>query len=205
MHCSEPGLDSTPYSAWAATDVGINVLSDAMIWIMQGQPFFKSPNDTLQVWLSKGEEIEYSLATGCSRSPGAVRVLGLRNTYIKVTTANVNIQFSKLLMDWAPRCQRGFIPKRNFGVNILELDVAARTCSNSPAASADLPALVALDFGAAFPSLAQSFMLLAFRQMQAPCAFLAILEQLYHILDVTVMKNGLPALAWRISSGIIQG
>eukprot|EP00959_Pyramimonas_sp_CCMP1952_P125970 2634189-Pyramimonas_sp.AAC.1 len=63
-------------------------------------------------------------------------------------------------MDWAPRSQRGFIPKRNFGVNILELDVAARTHSNSPTASSDRPALVALNFGAAFPSLAQSFMLM---------------------------------------------
>eukprot|EP00959_Pyramimonas_sp_CCMP1952_P030434 637888-Pyramimonas_sp.AAC.1 len=102
MHYSEPGLDSIPYSAWAATDAGINV------------------------WLPKGEEIEDSLATGCTRSPGAVRVLGLRNTDIKVIAATVNIQFSKLLMYWAPRSQRGFIPKGNFGVNILDLDVAAR-------------------------------------------------------------------------------
>eukprot|EP00959_Pyramimonas_sp_CCMP1952_P290731 6081395-Pyramimonas_sp.AAC.1 len=79
-------------------------------------------------------------------------------------------------MDWAPRSQRGFIPKGNFGVNIHELDVAARAWSNPPAAGADLPALVALGFGAACPILAQSFMLMVFRQMQAPSAFMAILE-----------------------------
>eukprot|EP00959_Pyramimonas_sp_CCMP1952_P276641 5782619-Pyramimonas_sp.AAC.1 len=71
MHYFEPGLDSIPYSAWAATDAGINVLSGAAIWIMQGQSLFKSSHDTHQVWLPKGEEIEDSLATGCSRSPGA--------------------------------------------------------------------------------------------------------------------------------------
>eukprot|EP00959_Pyramimonas_sp_CCMP1952_P408553 8562401-Pyramimonas_sp.AAC.1 len=34
---------------------------------------------------------------------------------------------------------------------------------------------------------------------------MAVLEQLYHILDALVMLNGSPTLAWRISSGIIQG
>eukprot|EP00959_Pyramimonas_sp_CCMP1952_P326673 6838084-Pyramimonas_sp.AAC.1 len=61
-------------------------------------------------------------------------------------------------MDWAPRSQRGFIPKRNFGTNVLELDVASRVYSSAPGATTDMPALVALDFGAAFPSLAQAFM-----------------------------------------------
>eukprot|EP00959_Pyramimonas_sp_CCMP1952_P393089 8236420-Pyramimonas_sp.AAC.1 len=51
----------------------------------------------------------------------------------------MNIQFSKLLTDWAPSSQRGFIPKRNLGVNFLELDVAARTYSNAPSAGRDLP------------------------------------------------------------------
>eukprot|EP00959_Pyramimonas_sp_CCMP1952_P361303 7566780-Pyramimonas_sp.AAC.1 len=41
--------------------------------------------------------------------------------------------------------------------------------------------------------------------MQAPLAFMAILEQLYHILDAIVMKSGLPTFGWRISSGIMQG
>eukprot|EP00959_Pyramimonas_sp_CCMP1952_P258180 5396031-Pyramimonas_sp.AAC.1 len=41
--------------------------------------------------------------------------------------------------------------------------------------------------------------------MQAPYAFMAILEQLYHFLGVTVMKHGHPAIAWRFPSGIIQG
>eukprot|EP00959_Pyramimonas_sp_CCMP1952_P403880 8463126-Pyramimonas_sp.AAC.1 len=56
MHYSEPGLGSIPHSAWAATDSGASVLSDGMMWIMQGQTLLKSPNDTLQVWLPKGEE-----------------------------------------------------------------------------------------------------------------------------------------------------
>eukprot|EP00959_Pyramimonas_sp_CCMP1952_P029335 615825-Pyramimonas_sp.AAC.1 len=108
-------------------------------------------------------------------------------------TATVSIQFRKLLMDWAPRSQRGFIPKGNFGANILELDVAARTYSNPPTASSDLPALVALDFGAAFPSLAQSFMRMVFF---GKCRPLRLHGYLYHILDATVMNNGLHTDAW---------
>eukprot|EP00959_Pyramimonas_sp_CCMP1952_P335535 7025634-Pyramimonas_sp.AAC.1 len=48
-------------------------------------------------------------------------------------------------------------------------------------------------------------MLMVCRQVQAPFAFIAILEQPSHILDAIVMKNGLPTFAWRISSDIIQG
>eukprot|EP00959_Pyramimonas_sp_CCMP1952_P299746 6269700-Pyramimonas_sp.AAC.1 len=41
--------------------------------------------------------------------------------------------------------------------------------------------------------------------MQAPFAVMAVLEQLYRILDAMVMINGMPTFASRISSGIIQG
>eukprot|EP00959_Pyramimonas_sp_CCMP1952_P208440 4360223-Pyramimonas_sp.AAC.1 len=71
MHYSEPGLDSILYSAWAASDVGIQVLSDAMIWIVQGQSLCIGSNGTLQVWFPEGEEVGDSLATGCARSPSA--------------------------------------------------------------------------------------------------------------------------------------
>eukprot|EP00959_Pyramimonas_sp_CCMP1952_P426067 8924102-Pyramimonas_sp.AAC.1 len=101
MHYSEPGIDSIPYSAWAAFDIGLDVLAEAMMWIMSGQFLFKSSNDTLQVWLPKGEGVDDSWATGCTRAPSAVRDLGLRSADIKLITATINLQFSKLLMDWA--------------------------------------------------------------------------------------------------------
>eukprot|EP00959_Pyramimonas_sp_CCMP1952_P183042 3827699-Pyramimonas_sp.AAC.1 len=67
MHYSEPGLDSIPYSAWAATSTGIQALADAMTWIMQGQSLFKSSNDTLQVRLPQCEEVGDSMASGCAQ------------------------------------------------------------------------------------------------------------------------------------------
>eukprot|EP00959_Pyramimonas_sp_CCMP1952_P078720 1645738-Pyramimonas_sp.AAC.1 len=105
-------------------------------------------------------------------------------------------------MDWASRSQWGCTPKRNLAVNMLGLDVAARICSNSPIAARDLLALVALDSGAAFPSPAPSFMMVVFKQTQAPFACIAMLEQLYHILHAVAMVNGCPTFAWQASAGI---
>eukprot|EP00959_Pyramimonas_sp_CCMP1952_P458925 9477437-Pyramimonas_sp.AAC.1 len=47
--------------------------------------------------------------------------------------------------------------------------------------------------------------MMVFKQMQTPFASMAILEQLYHILDAMAMTNGTPTFAWRISSSITQG
>ncbi|CAK0824650.1 unnamed protein product, partial [Prorocentrum cordatum] len=125
----------------------------------------KRPRDRLSSISGRFVKLPQTIETDSFNS--AARVLGLRNADIKLITAAINIQVSKLLTDWAPSSQRGYIPKRSFGVSILQLDVAARADFNSPSAGKDLSSLFALDFGAAFPSLAQSFMLMVMRIAEA--------------------------------------
>eukprot|EP00959_Pyramimonas_sp_CCMP1952_P124561 2604600-Pyramimonas_sp.AAC.1 len=75
----------------------------------------------------------------CIRSPDKVRVLGLWNCDLKIISAVVNHATRPALQALAPPCQRGFVPGRNFGVNILELDVSSRILSVRPHASRDIP------------------------------------------------------------------
>eukprot|EP00959_Pyramimonas_sp_CCMP1952_P132620 2772934-Pyramimonas_sp.AAC.1 len=59
----------------------------------------------------------------------------------------------------APASQRGFIRGRNFCHNVLELDIHARLAPQHPLAERRSPILVGFDYGQAFPSLSQSFLL----------------------------------------------
>eukprot|EP00959_Pyramimonas_sp_CCMP1952_P103468 2163805-Pyramimonas_sp.AAC.1 len=48
--------------------------------------------------------------------------------------------------------QRGFIRRRNFLDNIVDLDLYARSASIMSAVSPQAPSLIAFDFAQAFPS-----------------------------------------------------
>eukprot|EP00959_Pyramimonas_sp_CCMP1952_P443334 9281547-Pyramimonas_sp.AAC.1 len=59
--------------------------------------------------------------------------------------------------------QRGFVPSRTFGNNIVELDAVARRTSMEPGVERRCPALVSYDFGQAFPSMSQKWMIQALK------------------------------------------
>ncbi|CAK0788607.1 unnamed protein product, partial [Prorocentrum cordatum] len=92
---------------------------------------------------------------GIDRSPDSVRMLGLRNTDMKVISAMLSASFTPILQLTTSMAQRGFIAGRQFASNIPEIDVMARVASVAPQAETKRPLLVALDFGQAFPSLSQ--------------------------------------------------
>eukprot|EP00959_Pyramimonas_sp_CCMP1952_P114215 2388134-Pyramimonas_sp.AAC.1 len=71
MHYSESGFDSIPRVARAASEVGLAVLSEALMRFMRGQALFNSSNVTLQSWPPKGDEAEDSPSAGCRRAAGA--------------------------------------------------------------------------------------------------------------------------------------
>ncbi|CAK0806112.1 unnamed protein product, partial [Prorocentrum cordatum] len=168
-------------------EAGLAVLSGALMWIMRGGALFNSSNITWQVWLAEGGAAEGSLSVGCGRAAGPVRVLGLRGADVELIGATLDLPLGKL-----------------FGVDALELDAASRVCSNLPSASRDMPALVALCFGAAFSRLSLEFARVVFAQMGAPFAFISVLDQLCPVLEAVVMPSGFPARAWWVSSGIVQ-
>eukprot|EP00959_Pyramimonas_sp_CCMP1952_P212020 4437084-Pyramimonas_sp.AAC.1 len=94
------------------------------------------------------------------------------------------------------------MPSRNFGVNILELDALSRVYSNAPSVQQGIPALVALDYGAACPILSQEFMCVVFSAMQVPRAFVSVADQLCTELETFSMVNNIPTHAWWVTSGI---
>eukprot|EP00959_Pyramimonas_sp_CCMP1952_P006659 138964-Pyramimonas_sp.AAC.1 len=131
---------------------------DALGWIGDGQALFDCSSITIQAFLPK-LVTDAELRDGeCTRSPDKVRVLGLRNTDVKLLSSVMNRALQPLIHHIVPPCQRGFVGGRNFGVNILELDAHARELSVGPPGSSDIPLLFSLDFGQAFPSLNQEFM-----------------------------------------------
>eukprot|EP00959_Pyramimonas_sp_CCMP1952_P239633 5007792-Pyramimonas_sp.AAC.1 len=89
-----------------------------------------------------------------------------------------------------PSCQRGFIPGRNFGVNVLELDVHARCQSVAPSGSLDYPVLFSLDFGQAFPSLNQDFLMFVLSCLGLPDILLTFIARLYEAIEGVASLKG---------------
>ncbi|CAK0846616.1 unnamed protein product, partial [Prorocentrum cordatum] len=202
---SAPGPDALPYAAWAASSWGADILWDALGWVLSGQGLFANASDTIQIFLPKNVT-DLELRDGsCSRSPDKVRVLGLRNCDLKLISSTVNRAIRPALVALAPPCQRGFIPGRNFGNNILELDVSSRQMSVVPHGSADIPLLYSLDFGQAFPSLNQDFLILSLRALKLPDAFVPFVTFLYASVEGVVSHLGTLVHIFWIQSGIIQG
>ncbi|CAK0807904.1 unnamed protein product [Prorocentrum cordatum] len=142
------------------------------------------------------------------RQSSLVDVLPLNSATNFKLSRGVHLFGHHFLVGWsfkASKIQRGFIPQRNFGVNILELDTVSRVYSDVPSAESNVPVLVALDYGAAFPSLSQEFMRAVLNEMQAPRACLSIIDQLYLELEAFAMVRNTPTHAWWVTSGIVQG
>ncbi|CAK0820581.1 unnamed protein product, partial [Prorocentrum cordatum] len=118
--------------------------NQALEWILKGQELFACSWDTVQIFPPKNVTDAELADRACIRSPDKVRVLGLRNCDLKIISAAVNHATRPALQALAPLCQRGFVPGRNFGVNILELDVSSRMLSVTPRASRDIPVLFSL-------------------------------------------------------------
>ena len=64
--------------------------------------------------------------------------------------------------------QRGFIGGRNFGANILELDVWSRVTGLEDDAPSRLPILVSFDYGQAFPSIARAWIFRVLASLDLP-------------------------------------
>eukprot|EP00959_Pyramimonas_sp_CCMP1952_P133983 2802624-Pyramimonas_sp.AAC.1 len=139
---------------------------------MCGQALFDSASATLQVFLPKNVSEDEAQAGQVSRGADKVRVLGLRNCDVKVLSATMNAALRPVLERIAPPCQRGLVPGRNFGLNVLELDVSGRQLSCTPQGSRDLPILYSLDYGQAFPSLNQELVLFILEALRLPEAIL---------------------------------
>ncbi|CAK0810355.1 unnamed protein product, partial [Prorocentrum cordatum] len=202
---SAPGVDGLPYAAWSACDYGAQHLARMFGWLCQGQSLFASASVTLQAFLPKGAD-DSDLPSGvCSRSPDKIRVLGLRNTDVKILSSVMNRVLEPVVQAVAPASQRGFIRGRNFCYNVLELDVHARLASQHPLAVRRYPVLVGFDYGQAFPSLSQSFLLQLLGSLGLPAEILAFVGWMYLAVEGVVLDGGCYSTIFWIRSGIIQG
>ncbi|CAK0800876.1 unnamed protein product, partial [Prorocentrum cordatum] len=202
---TSPGLDGLPYLAWSAHEKCTEVLWDVMCYMLNGGILPDEVNATVQAFLPKGEEPEDSEHNGCHRDPSKVRVLGLRNTSLKIISSAMNAATATVAADVVPASQRGFIHRRNFGYNILELDTESRIASADPDAQNMLPVLVSLDIAQAFPSFAHQFIRLALKAMGAPEAVLMFFDSMCNNILAMAPCAGQYAPLFYIRSGIIQG
>eukprot|EP00959_Pyramimonas_sp_CCMP1952_P253573 5298017-Pyramimonas_sp.AAC.1 len=92
------------------------------------------------VFIPKGSETEDTLR-GCVRAPNNLRPLGLKNTDVKIITGTIVRRLSRALPEVVCKIQRGFVPSRNFGNNIVELDGASREYSQQDDVSVAMPLL----------------------------------------------------------------
>ena len=101
--------------------------------------------------------------------------------------------------------QRGFIPGRNFGMNDLELDVAAIITDLRPRAEVREPLLAGFDFGHASPSISQEWIFLTLSCLSLPPPLLSFLKMIYQCVDCIGQVAHADRFLFAMSSGIIQG
>ena len=98
---------------------------------------------------------------------------------MKLLSACLNYALSPVVDSVVPRIQSGFVRGRNFGLNVLDMDASARCCSFSPNTVQHMPTLVSLDYGQAFTSLCQAYMILVLRAMGMPIAVVEFVVTFY--------------------------
>ncbi|CAK0851288.1 unnamed protein product [Prorocentrum cordatum] len=202
---SAPGIDGPPCSARAESPHCLEVLRAACCWLLSGQGLFDAESITLLAFLPKGEDESDGVDGRCARPPDQVRVLGLRNWSSKILTATVNVALQEPLAKIIPLSQRGFVRGRNFGYDILEVDLESRWRSAQPDVVQKSPITVSFDFAQAFPSLNQLFLVMVLRRFGFPETVIEFAIELYAaVLAVTAIAGVVIPLFWQ-RSGIIRG
>ncbi len=139
-----------PFAAWREAPGGTLLLHSVLLWLLAGNVMLPDFNASLRVFAAKGSEDADAL--GAVRAPSSTQPLALKNTDNKTVAGVVNFLMKGPVAAGAAKCQRGFIVGRNFCSNIVDLDCRARVVSMQPDVMTSMPALLALDFEAAFPS-----------------------------------------------------
>eukprot|EP00959_Pyramimonas_sp_CCMP1952_P466012 9489272-Pyramimonas_sp.AAC.1 len=146
-----PGPDGLPCSAWKGAKLAVPALHGILLELFSGPPPPPELNDLLLVFAPKGRKVED--ASFVVREPATARPLALKSTGVKIVLAACNQCLKPTLSEGLQRDQRGFVAGRNFLDNITLLESSARIASMLPSAATNLPLLLLLDFGNAFPSL----------------------------------------------------
>ena len=204
---SAPGIDGLPYQAWlSAGQDGLLALHRAGVALCAWEHLSRDFNFTTFVFTRK-KPTPRVLQGEAIRAPLETRSIGLKNTDSKIVAAAASRQALFHLKDTLAPQQRGFIPRRNFLANVVELDLAARApTSTTPNPITDKqPLLHFADFGQAFPSVLHSWLRTVLLLANAPLGFVSfMLTLLQRAMAVSPTPNGLVKL-FPLRCGVIQG
>ena len=197
---SSPGVDGIPFRAWLRSGpTAWRLLHHVAVWLCQGLGMLSNFNDTLMIFIAKGQEADDD--SGVVRSSGATRPLGLKNADVKcISGATYHMLRSSLATSASP-LQNGFLFRRNFLNNIVDLDTHARVYSMQPS----LPVLLFTDFGAAFPSLIQQWLFLVLQRSGFPSGLISFLEGIHNLVSAVGRAGSASKFLFFIMRGVIQG
>jgi hypothetical protein len=161
-------------------------------------------NDCLMIFAPKGSEsTDHS---GIVREPAATRPLGLKNTDVKTISGTVHINLKHAVPLYASRLQRGFISKRNFLDNIVDLDSHARVfASRWSGVDALAPILFFTDFGAAFPSVIHKWLVIVLKFSNLPIGLISFIKAIHDSVTAIGRSGTSVVVLFLILSGVIQG
>jgi hypothetical protein len=166
-------------------------------------------NDSGMSFLPKGSEDGdlYEVIREYSKT----RPISTKNTDNKIIMgANVRVLSADYKTNTHPS-QNGFVSGRNLLNNILDIDSAGRLYSLKFEDSAfrhvvsNTPAIVAMDFATAFPSIIHDWIWAVLRHRNLPEDFLKLFQGLYHNATATYTYNGTTHTLITFKSGVLQG
>ena len=204
---SAAGLDGIPYAGWRAhPDISALVLYPLLELMLGGTCLPEVAHDSLFVFVAK---VDPALSNGFIQA-GETRPLALKKSDVKILSATISAAVRPILNVSTHWRQRGFIPKRNFIVNVLDADSKSRCFSaeyrpSCPFVPTRVPVLTAWDFAAAFPSLSQCWMILSLEARGAPSSLILFIRSLYECNRTFGFRDGLIAWLFDVLSGILQG
>ena len=118
-----------------------------------------------------GDEIQVT------RAAGDVRPLTLKNSSNKLVAAAAAASVRQVLVLKAAPTQRGFVPGRQLGMNILDIDTEARITGLRGRAESRMPLLLLFDYAQAFPSMYHDWLHHALLCMALPRGFRNLFKQ----------------------------
>ena len=196
-----PGPDGLPYAAWRLAGVGlVDVLFNAYVAFLDGQPLPEGFNNCLLVFIPKGDDIHDKNIV--ARTPALTRPISLSDSASKFFALAVNYPLAQAAQVTVHPRQRGIVAGRSITDNILEIEGFGQSYA---IAEADDPAILLFDLKAALPSLAHQWLFVTLRRMKVPGFLIESIKALYKDGFAEVMLMGTRWGRFPILSGIRQG
>ncbi len=207
---SGTGPDGLPYSAWSNSGyAGACTLHSFSGYIQHTDPE-PNFNASLSHFLPKGD-VEGD-AIEVIRAATEMRLISAKNTDNKTIVGASIFKFRRWAQENTHHAQRGFVPKRNFLNNIVDLDSASRVYSNHAMGResnkvniALIPILALFDFAIAFPSVIHDWIFINLDYREFPSWFICLIKAIYKDAAAYCFKNGNLCLMFYFYSGVLQG